>query len=98
MADMREAARCLYAWVEKLKDPKEALCVKILLENLDIERFFSASSGLMRAYFRSRDQDLELGGLGVAHRLLGQWERLSEQHMLGPDRFYMGGMSFDSRG
>lgn len=97
--DIHEGARLLFSWVHKLKDPKEALCVKILLACLDIERFIGASSGLMRAYFRSRDQDLELGGLGVAHKLLGQWMFLSDQQaMLAPDQFYMGGMSFDSRG
>ena len=90
--DIHEGARLLFSWVERLKDPKEALGAKVLLDTLDIERFISASSGLMRAYFRSRDQDLELGGLGVAHRLLGQ------RAILSSDQFYMGGMSFDSHG
>ena len=87
--DAMSACRVLYNFVAELKDPKEALVVKITLDELDILSFFGASSGLVRAYYRSRDQELELGGLGVAQRLS------NNMHDLTADQFYMGGFSFD---
>jgi menaquinone-specific isochorismate synthase len=98
VANIHAGAALLLSWVEKLKDPGEGLCAQILLKTLDIEKFLQANAGLMRAYFRSRDQDFELGGLGVAHKLHDFGEFLTaHQARLGPDQFYMGGMSFDKR-
>lgn len=98
MHDVKSAARTMQGWLNHALDaPQEALCLKVSIENFDAENFFAAISGLQRVYFRSRDQDLELCGIGLAHNL-GEKGQLwaTRSALLDADQFFMGGMRFDS--
>lgn len=69
MPDMGSAARALCEHLEGMAPVQEHFCLKIPLECFDFEDFFSSVRGMVRWYFKSRDQDLELCGLGIADRV-----------------------------
>lgn len=69
MPDMKSAAQALGCLLKDLTFKNEHFCIKIPIENFDFTDFFSAVRGTVRWYFKSRDQDLELGGIGVADKI-----------------------------
>ncbi|HXW60048.1 MAG TPA: isochorismate synthase [Myxococcota bacterium] len=103
--DIANGARLLYSFVEKMNAPADNSCWQIPLDNFDFLSFFASIKGMIRTYFKSRDRDFSVCGLGMADRVaaLNLLDNTtlsllkSKAASLFDGQCYVGGMRFDGQ-
>lgn len=95
--DMAGAALALLRQVQAMPRPLTHLCYKVSLGHFSIEPFFASVRGAFRSYFKSRDLDFEICGIGMCDRLNGHaLTTLKEKApTLLDGQCYIGGTRFD---
>jgi menaquinone-specific isochorismate synthase len=87
--------------IKALSDQKKDFALRFFLAGLDEEQFLAAARGIARAYFRLRDRDMRVIGLGAADSLIikdlvnGQQPLEDKIARLLPGQFLLGGQRFD---
>jgi menaquinone-specific isochorismate synthase len=75
----------------------EDFCVKIELDNFDLAGVFANVKGLARSYFKSRDSETEICGLGIAAKI-NFVDLKYKTSSLVDEQCYVGASRFDQQG